>query len=41
MQNNPEDKSIDWDSNYIEILGLEKNSFHRIYEDDYEDNFLK
>jgi len=41
MQDKLEDKTIDWNPNFNNILGLEKNSFHRIYEDDYEDKFME
>lgn len=39
MENQPEEKTISWDSTYVSLLGLDKTSFHRIFEDNYEEKF--
>ena len=39
MQNKPEEKVINWESNYKELLGLNKLSFHEIFYDSYEEKF--
>ncbi len=41
MENQPEEKTISWDPTYISLLGLDKNSFHRVLEDNYEEKFLE
>lgn len=39
MENQPEEKFISWDPSFIALLGLDKESFHRIFEDNYEQTF--
>ncbi len=34
-------QTISWDPTYISLLGLDKNSFHRVLEDNYEEKFLE
>lgn len=39
MESQPEEKTINWDPSYVSLLGLDKNSFHRVLEDNYHEIF--
>lgn len=39
MEKLPEEKTISWDPSYISLLGLDKTSFHRMFEDNYDEKF--
>ena len=39
MKNQPEEKTITWDPSYVILLGLNKNSFNRVLEDNYDEKF--